>query len=117
MKLRDCIAKPAKSHGATAFVALITTFAGVGLLLDRPKGSILEWLGIPLLIVGGAMFAWAVWPAGLVPVPSAPNLANRLLGWLTWGRRLVKLFSAIGIGIVIPDLSFKFLVFRAPGPL
>jgi len=117
MKLRDWIAKLAKSHRATTFVALITTFAGVGLLLDRPKGSILEWLGIPLLIVGGAMFAWAVWPAGLVPVQSAPNLANRLLGWLTWDRRLVKLFPAIGIGIVIADLSYNFLLSGTPALL
>src|SRR2546428_2809717 len=99
MKLRDWIAKLAKSHRATTFVALITTFAGVGLLLDRPKGSILEWLGIPLLIVGGAMFAWAVWPAGLVPVPRAPNLANRLPGWPKLDRRLLERFPAIGIRI------------------
>src|SRR2546428_4216757 len=108
MKLRDWIAKLAKSHRATTFVALITTFAGVGLLLDRPKGSILEWLGIPLLIVGGAMFAWAVWPAGLGPVQSGPKLGNRPLGRLKGGRRLGELFPALGIRIVIPGFALKF---------
>src|SRR2546429_2696690 len=97
------LALPVKTRGASglAILALLTTFAGVGLLIDRPKGSILEWLGIPFLILGGAVFAWAVWPTGQVPVQSAPNLANRLLHWLTWDGRLVKLFPAIGVAIVI----------------
>ncbi|TLZ67417.1 MAG: hypothetical protein E6K09_06125 [Methanobacteriota archaeon] len=117
MNLRDRIASLSKSRRATTFIALITTFAGVGLLIDRPKGSILEWLGIPFLILGGAVFAWAVWPTGQVPVQSAPNLANRLLHWLTWDGRLVKLFPAIGVAIVIADLSFNLLLSATPALL
>src|SRR5256886_6536279 len=105
------LAVPVKARGASglAILALITTFAGVGLLIDRPKGSILEWLGIPLLILGGAVFAWAVWPTGQVPVRSAPNLANRLLHWLTWDGRLLKLFPAIRAATPIADLPFNLL--------
>ncbi len=117
MNLRDRIASLPMSRRATTFIALITTFAGVGLLLDRPKGSILEWLGIPFLIIGGAVFAWAVWPTGQVLVQSAPNLANRLLRWVTWDRRLVKLFPAIGVAIVIADLSFNMLLSATPALL
>ena len=117
MKLRDWIAKLAKSHRAATFIALITTFAGVGLLIDRPKGSVLEWLGIPFLIIGGAVFAWAVWPTGQALVQAAPNLANRLLRWLTWDGRLVKLFPAIGVAIVIADLSFNLLLSATPALL
>ncbi len=117
MNLRDRIASLPMSRRATTFIALITTFAGVGLLLDRPKGSILEWLGIPFLIVGGAVFAWAVWPTGQVLVQSAPNLANRLLRWVTWDGRLVKLFPAIGVAIVIADLSFNMLLSATPALL
>src|SRR5437867_468153 len=117
MKLRDWIAKLAKSHRAATFIALITTFAGVGLLIDRPKGSVLEWLGIPFLIIGGAVFAWAVWPTAQAPVQAAPNLANRILRWLTWDGRLVKLFPAIGVAIVIADLSFNLLLSATPALL
>src|SRR3989475_11970307 len=114
MKLRDWIAKLAKSHRAATFIALITTFAGVALLIDRPKGSVLEWLGIPFLVIGGAIFAWAVWPSGTAPVQSAPNLASRLLGWVTWDRRLVKLFPAFGVVIVVADVSYYLFRFATP---
>src|SRR2546427_10766347 len=98
MKLRDWIAKLAKSHRAATFIALITTFAGVGLLIDRPKGSVLEWLGIPFLIIGGAVFACAVLPTGQAPVQAAPNLDNRRPRWVTCDGRLVSTFPAHGGG-------------------
>src|SRR2546428_14136214 len=44
-------------------VALVTTFAGVGLLIDRPKGTIVEWLALPLLVVGGGLLTLAGWPS------------------------------------------------------
>src|SRR2546422_8645927 len=114
MGLRDSIAALAKSRRATTLIALITTFAGVALLLDRPKGSVLEWLGIPFIIVGGAAFAAAAWPTGPVPGQSAPNLANRPLRWLTWDRRLRKLFPAFGVGIVVARAAYQPL--RSVGP-
>jgi len=114
MGLRDWITTLAKFHRAATLIALITTFAGVALLIDRPKGSVLEWLGIPFLVIGGAIFAWAVWPSGTAPVQSAPNLASRLLGWLTWDRRLVKLFPAFGVGIVVADVSYNLFLSATP---
>ena len=117
MDLRNRIATLAKFHRAVTLIALITTFAGVALLIDRPKGSVLEWLGIPFLVIGGAVFAWAVWPQTTAPAQSAPNLANRLLSWLTWDRRLMKLFPALGMGIVIADVAYNLRLSATPSLL
>ncbi len=65
---------------AMILLALVSTFAGVGLLIDRPKGTVFEWLAVPLLAVGGAVFAWAVWPrtaAGLERQNPAANPSDQ----------------------------------------
>ena len=104
----------AKHRTFVVSVALLTTFAGVALLLDRPKGGVLEWLGVPFMVFGGAVYAWAVWPARSSPADGGPMLAGRFLRWLTLGGRLVKFFPAFGVGIVIADLSYNLVVSATP---
>src|SRR5256712_6619175 len=109
------LAVPVKARGASglAILALLTTFAGVGLLIDRPKGSIPEWLGIPFIVLGGAIFAWAVWP--FHPSDLETNtLANRLLRWLTWDGKLVRSFPAIGVGMALADISYNLALSATP---
>lgn len=95
-------------------VALLSTFAGVGLLIDRPKGNVLEWLAIPFLAAGGALFAWAVWPRGVVAIQSGKSLASRLVYRLTLRGQLVPFFPAIGAGLVVADLAYNFLWSASP---
>src|SRR5207245_11750145 len=59
--------------------ALLTTFAGVALLIDRPKGSILERLALRFLAVRGALFAWAVWPHAATPTSVPSSLCSKFL--------------------------------------
>jgi len=98
-----------------ALFALLSTFAGVGLLIDRPKGTILEWVAVPLLAGGGAVFAWVVWPRTTETIGTNESLANRFLRRVTFGGRLVPLFPAMGVGIVLADLAYNFTLSATPG--
>jgi len=95
-------------------VAMLTTFAGVALLIDRPKGTVLEWFALPLTAVGGAIFAWAVWPRFGLPQEASPSLASHFLRHLTFHGRLVRLFPAIGVGIILADFMYNLLLSATP---
>ena len=95
-------------------LALVSTFAGMGLVIDRPKGTIFEWLAVPLLAAGGTGFAWAVWPQTAVGLDRPTSLASRLLRRVTFDGRLVRLFPAIGVGIVLADLAYNFTLSATP---
>src|SRR3989304_10134330 len=81
---------------AMILLALVSTFAGLGLLIDRPKGPVFEWLAIPLLAVGGAVFAWAVWPRTAAGLDTRTSLASRFLRRGTFDGRLRGPFPAGG---------------------
>lgn len=98
-------------------VALLSTFAGADLLLNRPKGSELQWFAIPFLALGAALFAWAVWPRGVSPAASRPSLAARLLRVLTARGRLVPYFPILGIAIVVADLAYNAALSATPALL
>src|SRR5438093_11766088 len=95
-------------------LALVSTFAGMGLVIDRPKGTIFEWLAVPLLAAGGTGFAWAGWPQTAVGLDRPTSLASRLLRRVTFDGRLVRLFPAIGVGIVLADLAYNFTLSATP---
>jgi len=95
-------------------LALVCSFAGVGLVIDRPKGSLLGWLAAPLIAVGGSVFAWAVWPRAVAPVDARNSLASRLLQRFTFEGRLVALFPAIGVGIILLDLAYNLVLSATP---
>ncbi len=94
--------------------ALLSTFAGVALLSDRTKGTILEWLAISFLIAGSAFSAWAVWPRGVTPAEARPSLASKLLRALTWKDRLVPYFPAIGAAILVGDCAYNLVMAATP---
>ena len=99
---------------AMILFALVSTFAGVGLLIDRPKGTLLEWLAVPLLAVGGAVFAWAVWPRTAAGLDTRTSLASRFLRRVTLDGKLVPLFPAIGVGVILADLAYNLLLSATP---
>src|SRR2546422_3950369 len=109
MRLNSLVETLAKSRSTIALIALVTTFAGVGLLIDRPKGALVEWLALPLLIFGGGLFVGAVWqaPRSTAAIPS--TLATRFLRWLTLDGKLVRLFPAFGIAVILADLAYNWI--------
>src|SRR5438105_11289980 len=92
----------AAQHRRTMILlALVSTFAGVGLIIDRPKGTILEWFAAPLLAIGGGVFAYVVWPRATAEVHLQNSLSSRFLDVVTFRGRLQPAFPAIGIGIIL----------------
>lgn len=97
-----------------ALVALVTTFAGVALLIDRPRGTVFEWVSIPIIILGGGLLAWYVWPTDIPPVESSGSLASRFLWRITLGGRLLRFFPIFGIGIMAGDVGYNFALSASP---
>jgi len=114
MEVESWARKLVENRRAAALLALLTTFAGVGLIIDRPKGTVLEWLALPLLVAGGALFAWAVWPSGTVAASGSDSIASRVLNRVTLSGRLVPLFPALGVGIVLADIGYNLLLSATP---
>src|SRR5437016_5197592 len=114
MRLAALAAIVAQHRRTIVLTAILTTFGGVALLLDRPEGSVLEWFGLPFLVVGGAVFVWGAWPHGKAAPPSPPSVAARLLRRLTWDGRLVPFFPAFGAAIFLADLWYNVALSATP---
>ena len=114
MSLETWVTNLVRRGRATVLLALLTTFAGVALLIDQPKGTVLEWFALPLLTLGGAIFAWVVWPRRANAKPASVSVASRLLARLTFQGRVVPLFPAIGVAIVVADLAYNLLLSPTP---
>jgi len=109
---KESIAAAARHRRVVILAALVTTFAGVALLIDRPHGTVLEWLAAPFLSLGAAQFTWAVWPGSTPPHGQPKYLANRLIRRVAFDGRIVPVFPAIGVGVILGDLAYN-LVFSA----
>ena len=99
---------------ATILLSLLTTFAGVALIIDRPKGTVLEWLAVPLLAIGGALFTYVVRPRKAAVADHQNSLAGRLVRLVTLRGRLVPVFPALGIGMLLADFAYNLLVSATP---
>ena len=99
---------------ATILLSLLTTFAGVALIIDRPKGTVLEWLAVPLLAIGGALFTYVVRPRKAADADHQNSLAGRLVRLVTLRGRLVPVFPALGIGMILADFAYNLLVSATP---
>src|SRR2546421_2105677 len=102
------------SRNALILVALLTTSAGVGLLIDRPKASVLEWLGVPLVVLGGGILSWTLWPAWGGETEGLRPVSTRLLRRVTLNGRLVRLFPMIGVGLIVADLMYNWTLSSTP---
>src|SRR2546430_6627952 len=117
MRIRD-LTKFASSHQlAMILLALLTTSAGVGLVLDPPKDGTLRWIAVPLLAIGATLFAWLVWPNLHEAAGPHDTLAARFLRRVTFGGRLIPFFPAIGAGLIAFDLVYNITLSSTPGLL
>src|SRR3989441_5379326 len=105
----------AKVHRRTiVLAALLTTFAGLALLIDRPKEVALEWLGVPLVAFGGVLLVLIGWPPRPPDLDHSTSVASQLLRRLTWDGRLVPLFPFVGFAIIVADLLYNVTLSRTP---
>lgn len=108
----------ARHRTASSLAALLLVFAGVDLLLNPPKGALIEFLAIPFLAAGLLLFAAAFWPEGRPAVPvQEDTLASRLLHRLTFRGRLVRWFPVLGVAIVVTDLAYNAYLSPTPALL
>jgi exosortase/archaeosortase family protein len=114
MGLDKWIGRLAKNRWALALVGLIVAFTGVSMVLNPTHWKEMEWVGIPFLVVGFAILAWAAWPKTFERRPETQSLGSRLIHTLTWQGRLVKLFPVAGIGVIAADLAYNFLLSSSP---
>ena len=114
MGLKEAVVAAARHRQATILAALVTTFAGVALFIDRPHGTVLEWLVAPFLAFGAALFTWAVWPRPAAVPGKRNDLASRLILRATFDGRLIPFFPSIGVGVMLGDLVYNLLFSATP---
>src|SRR2546428_4545634 len=59
--LKEAVVAAARHRQAMILAALVTTFAGVALFIDRPPGTVLEWLFAPVFALPAAVVPLAGW--------------------------------------------------------
>jgi len=104
----------ARHRQAVALAALVVTFAGVALLIDRPKGTVLEWLALPFLVAGGALFALAVWRSRETGAAPFGSMAGKLIDRITLHGKLIPIFPPVGAGIVLVDIGYNWFLSATP---
>src|SRR2546428_1804961 len=67
--LKEAVVAAARHRQAMILAALVTTFAGVALFIDRPHGTVLEWLFAPVFGFWAALFTLG----GGAPPPPLPG--------------------------------------------
>src|SRR5207249_9049536 len=95
-------------------LSLLTTFAGVALIIDQPKGTLLKWFSVPLLVGGGTALTWALLPQRAQGIELSPSLASRLLDWVTRRGRLVPFFPIMAIAVVLADVGYNLTLSATP---
>jgi exosortase/archaeosortase family protein len=98
-------------------MGLIVAFTGLTMVLNPTHATELVWIGIPLLVAGLALLAWATWPKATESRLETRSLGSRLIHLLTWQGRLVRLFPIAGVGIIAADLAYNFLLSSSPALL
>jgi len=107
----------------TPFVLLgiLLLFAGVDLLLNKPKGEYLELLSVPLLAAGALVLLYVLWPEeGAAPLavagpPPRPTIASALTRRLTLNGRLQPFLPVLGLVLIASDLVFNVVLAATPG--
>ena len=99
---------------ASVLAALLLVFAGVDLLLNPPKGQLIELFGIPFLAAGLTILALVFRRApGASPKQPRHTLGSRIIDRLTLHGRLTRFLPAFAIAIIALDLAYNQLVFGA----
>src|SRR2546430_15622339 len=83
--------------------ALLSTFAGADLLLNRPKGTGTQWLAVPLLACGAALFVWTALTKGVRTAGARSTLAARIFPLLKWRGGIIPYFPILCPANVVTD--------------
>ena len=111
--LADVEALLRRHRTASVLGAFILLLAGVDLILNPTHLPNNEFVGIPFLVAGLAIFALVFRKAPGAPAKEdRTTLASRFLHVVTFEGRLVRWFPAIAIVLIGLDLGYNQLVFR-----
>lgn len=102
------------SRKATILFALLVTFMGVAILIDRPEGVVLSVLALPFLVSGGVLLVWFVSPRRTGLAGNHDSIAERFLKRVSFSGRLLPWFPVIGGTIVVLDLAYNLALSSAP---
>lgn len=117
MGLEALAVRLSKHRRAMDLVGLIVAVTGVSMVLNPTHWTGMEWIGLPILVAGAALLARTAWPRGARPAGETRSLGARLLWWLTWDGRLVRMFPVVGIALIVGDLTYNFLLSASPALL
>src|SRR5205809_4968733 len=114
MGIMSWVAVAQRYRRAMILVSLLTTSAGVALVLNQPERTFLAWLGIPFIVGGAAMLVGIVWPttAGLSEAP--PSLASHLIRRATMNGRLGPPFPIIVVLLLEGDSVYTLQLSASP---
>ena len=118
MGLEAWAARMTTHRRALGLVGLLVAFTGVSMVLNPTHAAELTWIGVVLLVAGGALFAVLLWPPTAAPVTGAtPSLGARLILRLTGRGRLIRFFPALGVALIVLDLAYNFALSASPALL
>ncbi len=118
MGLEAWAAKMATHRRALGLVGLLVAFTGVSMVLNPTHATDLTWIGVVLLVVGAVLFAILLWPQAAAQAPvETPSLGARLIRRLAWDGRLIRLFPALGVALVVLDLGYNLVLSASPALL
>ncbi len=110
--LADVEALLRRHRTASVLAAFILLLAGIDLILNPTHLPNNEFVGIPFLVAGLAIFALVFRRAPGAPAPEdRTTLASRFLYRVTLRGRLVRWFPAVAIVLIGLDLAYNQLVF------
>jgi len=97
-----------------AVVGMIVALAGLSGVLNPTHAPAMEWVGVPVLLGGLAVFAWATWPLTAEPTLGTRSIGAWLLRRLTWQGRLIRVFPGAGVGLILADLAYNLALSASP---
>jgi archaeosortase C (PEF-CTERM variant) len=114
MGLERWVSLVVRYRRTVSLLGLVTTFAGVALLIDRPRGTVFEWVSIPIIVLGATLLAWCIRPARTSLVGPSTSLASRFIRRITLGGRLLRFLPGLGIAIILCDLTYNLTLSATP---
>jgi exosortase/archaeosortase family protein len=117
MGIDELARRLAEHRRAVAVVGLLVTFTGVSMVLNPTHAPELQWVGLPILVAGGALLALVMWPWTTVSVDQPASIGAHIIQRLTLHGRLVRFFPSFGIGLIAADLGYNIFLSASPALL
>lgn len=117
MGLDTSVGRLAEHRRALTVVGLIVTFTGVSMVLNPTHAPELQWVGLPIVVAGGALLVLILWPWTTFPVDKRASIGSRIIHRLTLEGHLVRFFPGFGIALIAADLGFNVFLSASPALL